>query len=201
VNGANFAVLGDELIQYGVAEPIGARRFRLSRLLRGRRGTEWAMPLHNAGERFCLLAPAALVAIEVPLGSVGATVDVKPEGIADQNHPGASAVVSGEALRPPSPVRMVVTRGSGDVAIRWTRRSRQGWGWADGVDAPLGETTERYRIDIAGSAGTLSIDTAEPRLLLDPDALASIGGGEAKVAITQVGDFAQSRPLRGTLTI
>ena len=41
--GTNLAIAGDELLQFGRAEPIGPRRFRLSRLLRGRRGTEWAM--------------------------------------------------------------------------------------------------------------------------------------------------------------
>jgi hypothetical protein len=40
-NGANLALIGDELIQFGAAEPIGNNRFRLSRLLRGRLGTEW----------------------------------------------------------------------------------------------------------------------------------------------------------------
>lgn len=44
--GANLAVLGDELIQFGRAEPLGGARWRLSRLVRGRRGTSWAAAMH-----------------------------------------------------------------------------------------------------------------------------------------------------------
>ena len=39
----NLAAIGDELVQFGRAERIGPARWRLSRLLRGRRGTEWAV--------------------------------------------------------------------------------------------------------------------------------------------------------------
>src|SRR3546814_5765375 len=43
LRGANLCLAGDELLQFGRAEQLGARRYRLSHLLRGRRGTEWAM--------------------------------------------------------------------------------------------------------------------------------------------------------------
>ena len=52
VGGANLAMLGEELIQFGTAEQTGPSTFRLSRLLRGRRGSEWAMAGHALGERF-----------------------------------------------------------------------------------------------------------------------------------------------------
>jgi hypothetical protein len=40
INGANACMIGDELLQFGRADEIGPRAYRLSRLLRGRRGTE-----------------------------------------------------------------------------------------------------------------------------------------------------------------
>ena len=110
INGANLAVLGDEVVQFGAAEPTGAKRFRLSRLLRGRRGSEWAMPLHQAGERFCVLTPASLIGIEWPIEMVGASVQVRPNDLADDNHPGVSLRMTGEALRPPSPVVSALLR-------------------------------------------------------------------------------------------
>lgn len=201
INGANLAALGEELIQYGAAEQIGERRFRLSRLLRGRRGTEWAMPFHQSGERFCVLVPAALVAVEAPLGAAGSTVEVQPNGVADDNLAGVSGTMSAEALRPPSPVRLAIARDGGGIVFSWTRRSRLGWAWVDGIDAPLGETAERYRVDVQGTAGSISIDTTETRLALTDEAVAAIGAGEAAVSIRQVGDFAMSHPLSGTLTI
>jgi hypothetical protein len=70
----------------------------------------------------------------------------------------------------------------------------------DGLDAPLGETVELYRVQIAGTAGELSFDTMEPRLMLGSDHLAVLGSGEATIEIKQVGDYALSRPLGITLT-
>jgi hypothetical protein len=52
--GANLALIGDELIQFGRAEQLGPGLFRLSHLLRGRRGTEWAAAGHSVGDVFCL---------------------------------------------------------------------------------------------------------------------------------------------------
>ncbi len=69
--GANAAMLGDELIQFGSAEPLGGGRFRLSRLLRGRRGTEWAAATHVAGEAFVLLDRERLSVLDSSAGSVG----------------------------------------------------------------------------------------------------------------------------------
>ena len=201
INGANLAVLGDEFIQFAAAEPTGPKRFRLSRLLRGRRGSEWAMPAHQAGERFCLLTPASLIAIELPTEMVGASVQVRPNGLADDDHPGVSMTLSGEALRPSSPVNLKATLDEGGLTLSWTRRSRLGWAWVDGLDAPLSETVELYRVEISGTASELSFDTVEPRLVVGSDSLAVLGSGEATIEIKQVGDYGLSRPLGITLTL
>ncbi|MBN8839788.1 MAG: hypothetical protein J0I25_06260, partial [Sphingomonadales bacterium] len=58
--GVNLALVGDELLQFGVAEQLAARRWRLRDLWRGRRGT--AATAHAAGDRFVLIeAESALV--------------------------------------------------------------------------------------------------------------------------------------------
>jgi hypothetical protein len=44
--GGNLALIGDEIFQFATAEALGNRRFRLSGLLRGRRGTELAVATH-----------------------------------------------------------------------------------------------------------------------------------------------------------
>ncbi|WP_324750785.1 hypothetical protein SH591_04990 [Sphingomonas sp. LY54] len=66
VGGSNAAMLGGELIQFGSAEPLGDRRFRVSRLVRGRRGSEWAAATHAIGEPFLLLDPETLRLAEPP---------------------------------------------------------------------------------------------------------------------------------------
>lgn len=55
-HGGNLALVGDELLQFGNVTPLGGRRYRLGRLLRGRRGTQDAARAPAvAGARFVLL--------------------------------------------------------------------------------------------------------------------------------------------------
>ena len=58
--GANRAMVGGELIQFGRAEAAGPGEWRLSRLLRGRAGTD-ARTAHAAGTPFVLLDDAARI--------------------------------------------------------------------------------------------------------------------------------------------
>ena len=62
--GANLAILGREVLQFGDAYPLGDGRFRLSRLVRGGAGTE--TPAHPEGEAFTLAEPASLRTIALP---------------------------------------------------------------------------------------------------------------------------------------
>src|SRR3546814_5498800 len=52
--GANRAMIGNELVQFGGAEQLGPALWRLTRLLRGRAGTEVAAA-HGTGTPFVLL--------------------------------------------------------------------------------------------------------------------------------------------------
>ncbi|MBV8688401.1 MAG: phage tail protein [Alphaproteobacteria bacterium] len=190
--GANLAVLGDELLQFGTAVPLGARRFRLSRLLRGRRGTEWASGTHLPGEAFGLIDPAALVMIEPPLAAIGAEAVVLASGGGEA----ARRRIGGEAVRPPSPVHLTaVRRADGDVAIGWTRRSRSGWTWIDGADAPLGEERQLYRVTLATATSRRVAETAAPAFVYAAADIAADGAaGTLAIEIVQLGTGAASRP-------
>ena len=200
LGGANLALIGDELVQFGRAEPLGGERWRLSRLLRGRRGTGWAAASHAAGERFVLIEREALVAYDPPLSAVGGTVRIMGSGIGDAMPVEASAEAIGAALRPPAPAHLSALRaGDGLIALRWVRCSRLGWEWLDGVDAPLGEDREAYRVEIAPASGpALSFETGTPQLELDTSGLAA---GPANVAVRQIGTRALSRPAELTIEI
>jgi hypothetical protein len=52
----NLALIGDELIQFKTATLTGTLTYDLSGLIRGCRGTEWAMASHGASEQFVLLS-------------------------------------------------------------------------------------------------------------------------------------------------
>ncbi|MFD1610978.1 phage tail protein [Sphingomonas tabacisoli] len=154
VAGANLALLGDELIQFGSAEPLGEGRWRLSQIVRARRGTAWAASAHSIGERFVLIDPDTLAIYEPPLSATGTTVRLLASGIGDETPAETAANAIGEALRPPAPVHPTFARRSdGGFDLRWIRSSRAGWEWLDGADAPLAEDQERYRLTIRRADG------------------------------------------------
>ena len=194
-NGANLAVLGKEVFQFGTVTPLGGNRVRLSRLLRGRRGSEWAMAGHAPGEKFVLLDANALRAVELGLEALGTSIAVRAAGVADAQADPTHMQVGGEALQPPSPVHLRVGRTeSGDVRAIWRRRSRAGWAWLDGLDAPLGESTERYRAKLEGPSGSIVADTTAAELAIPSSQLETLGTGPLSFSVVQVGDYAESRP-------
>jgi hypothetical protein len=194
--GANLAMLGDELVQFGVADPLGERRFRLSRLLRGRRGTEWAAALHSPGEPFALIEAESLAPVDAPLGSLGGEARLTATGLGDPDGVQAARTVGGEAMRPPSPVHARADRlADGDLALSWVRRSRSGWVWLSGSDTPLGEESEGYRLILAGEGFERSVTVAAPFHLYTAAEQAADGlAGPLSVEIVQLGTSAPSRP-------
>jgi hypothetical protein len=199
--GENLALLGSELIQFGSALPLGGGRFRLGRLLRGRRATEWAMGLHSAGDRFVMLDRSRLQRVGVSASQKGALIRVTPAGLADGAAETEQALITGEAMRPPCPVRLrAALDAAGNLHCEWVRRSSQGWSWLDNVETPLGCSRELYRTTLTGPAAMTQVETAEPELEVPADQLAPLGAGEIKIAVEQVGDLAVSRPAISSIT-
>jgi Putative phage tail protein len=203
--GANLAMLGGEAIQFGRAEPLGAGRWRLSVLLRGRRGTEAAIAGHGLGEAFVLLDQATLVVLDPALAQPG--LQIMGVGIAEgATPPIAAAVTTGRSLQPLSPVQLrVVPLPSGDSQISWIRRSREGWAWRDGVDVPIGEESLRFRITQTlsnGTARTAEVDS-ESYLYNNADRAADVARGATSItfAIQQIGARGLSLPLSITIPL
>jgi len=199
LNGANLCLIGRELLQFGTVVQTGARVFRLSRLLRGRRGTEWAIAGHSGGETMLMIDPDRLAAAPDEAVHAGATLSMLAIGIGDSVPATAEIAVTGEALIPLPPVHLMqVSDGAGGVVVRWTRRSRAGWRWLDGVDAPLGEESERYAVRVLdGDVVVRSAETTVPTWTYEA-AMASadaVAGhvGPLTVEIRQVGAHAIGR--------
>jgi hypothetical protein len=196
VQGTNLALVGDELIQFGSAVPTGSGQFRLSRLARGRAGTEWAMGVHAPGEQFVLIEPDALQAISLPAWARGSTLSVAQSGMSGGVTAVAEAVASGDSIRPFAPVSLLAMIDSaGDLQISWIRRSRQGLAWIDDVDAPLGEATELYEVLVQGVSGATERAATSPSMTLSNSELAPLGTGPASITVRQIGDWAGSRPV------
>jgi hypothetical protein len=153
LNGGNVCVIGDEVIQFQTATLIAENKYRLSGLLRGRLGTEWAVGSHVAGERFVMLTNA--LARELMASSAwGISKKFKPVTIGSTlgaTNPQDFAYTA-KALKPYSPVHLAGSRSAGDLTLTWKRRTRIGGDWRDGVDIPLSEESERYEVDIMQGA-------------------------------------------------
>lgn len=150
LNGENLALLGGEVLQFANAKINTDGSYTLSRLLRGRKGTEAAMSTHSNGETLVLL-DGNLQRIELPIEMTGISRSYKLVG-SSQDGDSVHAVqfasngVGQECLSP------VLPRGSraenGDLAITWVRRTRIGGELRDKTDALLGEASEAYDIDV-----------------------------------------------------
>jgi hypothetical protein len=150
LNGANAAMLGNEIIQFKTATLVSDHKYQLSGLLRGRQGTEHAVGSHVAGERFVLLDAAVLK--DTSGSSILGQERYYKAVTIDANLTDTVAQIftyTGKALKPWSPVHVTGERdGSNNLTIDWMRRTRIGGGWQDGVDIPLNETTEAYEVEI-----------------------------------------------------
>lgn len=189
--GANLAMVGEELLQFAHATPLGARQWRLSGLWRGRRGTEGAIGGQMAGDRFVLLESEALVTHDLSMQAVGTSARVLAQGVGDEDAAEAEAAVTGISIVPPAPVHMRIDDLSdGGAEVRWIRRSRVGWDWIDGVDAPLGEESERYQVTVLRAEGSQVEETSEPRLALTAgERIAATG-----IVVRQIGAHGLSPP-------
>jgi hypothetical protein len=155
LDGANLLLVGQEIIQFADAEQLGPSEWRLSELLRGRRGTEWAMATHQVGEVVLVLDPAALTRTS-SLDEVGLARFYRAVSIgSDPSLPAAVAFTNEAAsLKSYAPVHLQGSRsGGGDLTITWVRRTRYSGEWRDLVDAPLNEASEAYEVDVLDDTG------------------------------------------------
>lgn len=151
LNGENGILLGSEILQYREAELLAVDTYRLSGLLRGRRGTEWATGTHVSGERAVLLAGGLLQRHVPDLDQIG--LERYYKGVSFYHDPSDTAsfqfTPTAAGLKPYSPCHVKGIRdSSGNIALAWIRRTRVGGGWSDNTDVPLSEAAEAYEVDI-----------------------------------------------------
>jgi hypothetical protein len=188
LNGANAALLGNEIIQWQTAELIAPKTYRLSKLLRGRRGTEAAVAAHVLNERFVVLSSGTVQRIPDGLDLIGAGRSYKAVSAGRDITSATAASFSNTAkgLKPLSPVHLKGNRnGTGDLTITWKRRTRIGGGWRDNAEVPLGETNEAYEIEILnGAAVVRTVAAASPTMIYTAaQQTADFGSVQAAVAV------------------
>jgi hypothetical protein len=143
-------LLGNEVFYARSATLVGTDTYRLTGLLRGRKGTRSYMGAHTAGERFMVLN-SKLRAIPQALGDSGLALRYKPVtiGASQQRTAARDFTNTNRRLRPLAPVNVRAgLDSSGEITFSWRRCTRYAAPWRDAVDVPLGENVERYEVDV-----------------------------------------------------
>jgi len=156
LNGANAALLGDEIIQFRTATLISANTYTLTGLLRGLRGTNWATTTHAVGDRFILLDADALYLTSGPSSEYD--VPRLYKAVSFDRYIDEAAFVdfthTAVARHPYSPVQLGGGRNAAlDITLTWVRRTRVNGGWNNYADVSLGEATEAYEVEIYTTSG------------------------------------------------
>ncbi|WP_137045471.1 glycoside hydrolase/phage tail family protein [Pseudolabrys sp. FHR47] len=193
LNGANAAALRNadgvwEVIQFAEAELIGERTYRLSKLLRGQAGSEWAMaPLLAAGAPFVLL-DGRVVTIASGSDARDRTMQLRVVAAGRDTADAAALALDvtpqSTALKPLAPVHLRAARDAAGVTLRWIRRTRtEGDSWSGEV--PLGEDSEAYEIDImSGSTVKRTLTAATPSLFYAAaDEIADFGAAQTSLTV------------------
>ena len=154
------------------------------------------MTLHAPGDQFVLIERDTLQPIVLPAWSRGSALTATQIGTSGGVTAVASIIVSGDSVRPFTPVNLVGRIDSaGDLQITWVRRSRQGLAWVNDVDAPLGEASELYQVVVQGISGLIEREVSSPAATIASTDLAPLGSGPATITVRQIGDWAGSRSI------
>ncbi|WP_287882887.1 glycoside hydrolase TIM-barrel-like domain-containing protein [Paracoccus sp. (in: a-proteobacteria)] len=159
-----------EILQFGAAELLAPGRYRLSRLLRGQRGTEADMaPMVPTGARVVVL-DAALPPLPVKEADLGLPwnwrIGPASRPVSDDSYTVLPFTPRGVGLRPFSAVHVEQpwrrSRSPGDLTIRWVRRDRSlaadNW---NAVEVPMSEASESWQVEIlAGAVVKRTLTTA-----------------------------------------
>lgn len=160
LNGFNLAAFGApgrwEIINFKTVTAGSGTALILSDFSRGLFGTEWAMTAHAVGDILVLLDYSAVSFVGVPPAAY-----LSPRlwravtlGAEFNDYVDIVETYRGANLKPLAPVGLSggLNSATNDFAITWTRRTRLGGAWINGIDAPVSETSEAYEIEIWDSA-------------------------------------------------
>lgn len=185
----NGLLVGSEIVRFRHAElltsdvPANVFTYQISSLLRGCRGTEWAMGAHQPNER-CVLLTGALRRqqsqsnemqreMQLKVLTTGKFLaDVEPRAFVD----------TGVALKPFSPAGLRGLVDAAGVHLRWQRRTRLAYRYGGSAPVvPLGEAIESYRLQVWHGAELLRTEfVSVPQVDYTPAMRAEDGlaGGE-----------------------
>jgi hypothetical protein len=203
--GAKLWFESGELVQAKTITDNGGGSYTLSDLLRGRRGTEWAITEHFQGEKIVVLTEVAagladtnFIGAEIGTGPpVSKIYQVRTVGSGNSNPVFRAVTFNANSLRPFSPANVAGERdGSNNLIVNWIRRSRvqHEQGWPDGedfFDQALNEVNELYEVDLLQNSGYDPTDITTWSVVATRDNLgdALVFAVSGDFALTDNGDY------------
>jgi len=146
----NVLLVGDEVIRFRTATLVSAGVYTVSGLLRGQRGTEWAMGTHVAAERCALLRMRGLRRVAQQASETGQARYLRSGTLGSTVLPATTNFTnSNRGLKPLAPVDIrAAAQPSQDVLITWRRRSRLSTVFLPSTGVRLGEASEAYVVRV-----------------------------------------------------
>ena len=189
--GANTIAIGApgrwEIVSFVTATLNGDGTYTLSRLLRGRLGTEWAVGTHVIGDAVVVIEAGTLTRIVPSTADIGVPRYYKAVSFGGDESDVITYTHQAVGLECYAPVHIRGLRNSpstNDWTITWVRRTRIDGGWRDYVDVPLGELAENYEIDIMSGSTVKRTLTATSQTVAYTSAMQTTDFGSAQTTIT-----------------
>jgi Putative phage tail protein len=157
-NGANWILIGNEVVGFLSASLVGTRKYRLSRFLRGMRGTERQTNQHHVNDQVMLLSGMNLAFVPINLSEVGADVLLKavPSGGSITDYPTIAFTPQGNTMRCFAPAWVSASRNtSGDITLTWVHVTRGLVSILSPAGAPELEPEQEFEIDVRNGSGVI----------------------------------------------
>lgn len=149
LNGSNLVIYGNEIIAFTTAEQVDATTWKLSGLLRGRRGTEWAMASHGANDQLALVDTC----LNLPTsdGEIGQNRHYKAVtfGTTLAAADTVQWINTAQSARCYAPVHVEGDKlANGDMLLEAVARTRSGGVWRDLVDITQADAPAQFVCEI-----------------------------------------------------
>jgi len=190
----NRAVLGREgryeVLQFITATALGDGRYTLTGLLRGRRGTNYAIGNHASGDLFAVLAPATAIRLFYASTDIGETITHKFAG-SDESIDDVSTIgleFDGVALLPFAPAAIAAAQSGADWVIDWTPRSRLAGALVPNQASETDPEIASYTVDFLDGSdvvkGTYTVTVGtETRTYTSAEQTADFGSAQSDIVV------------------
>lgn len=147
----NFALIGNEVVQFANAKQIDDGVYEISGFIRGIGGTEVNANSHETAEKFILLEMSKINTILDNLGSINSEFYLAGLSIGKGSLLNADKKVfstNGLTIKPLAPYSFEKKLNNGDFYLNWFRRARINAGLINNIEVPLDESSESYIVEI-----------------------------------------------------